>query len=262
MQQSHQSDPRILNRRTLQNDHRYLAKLLRPGLSVLDVGCGAGAITAGIAEAVGPHGFVVGVDRDEANLELARREHPAVPNLRLELGDATTLTFQDQFDIVTAARTLQWISEPALAISRMKAALKPSRMLVILDYNLAANEWEPDPPSAFRDFYEAFLAWRKANLWDNRMADRLPELFQSACLVEIESHVQDEIAERGSPDFDQHANLWFWVIETIGERIVEAGFLDRSQLQAAAERYEPWTQTELMRQTLIMRTVVGTKKPA
>src|ERR1700677_1725631 len=116
MQQSHRSDPRILNRRTLRNDHRYLASVLRSGLSVLDVGCGSGAITAGIAEAVGPRGFVVGVDRDQANLELGRREHPAVPNLRLELGDATSLTFHAQFDIVTAARTLQWISEPGLAI--------------------------------------------------------------------------------------------------------------------------------------------------
>lgn len=262
MQQSHRSDPRILNRRTLENDHRYLAKLLRPGLSVLDVGCGTGAITAGIAEAVGPRGFVIGVDRDEANLELARSEHPAVPNLRLEHADATTLTFEAQFDIVTAARTFQWVSDPALAISRMKAALKPSGRLVVLDYNLAANKWEPDPPAEFRDFYAAFLAWQKANLWDNYMADHIPELFQSAGLIEIENHVQDEIAERGCPHFDQHANLWFWVIETIGERIVEAGSLNRSQLQAAAECYEPWTQTELMKQALRMRTVVGTKKPA
>jgi ubiquinone/menaquinone biosynthesis C-methylase UbiE len=217
MQQSHQSDPRILNRRTLRNDHRHLAKLLRPGLSVLDVGCGAGAITAGIAEALGPHGSVIGIDRDEANLELARCEHPAVPNLRLELGDATSMTFQAQFDIVTAARTLQWISEPALAISRMKDALKPSGMLVVLDYNLAANEWEPEPPDAFRDFYAAFLAWRKANLWDNHMADHLPELFRSAGLGDIESHVQDEIAQRGMPHFDQKANLWLWVIENLGE---------------------------------------------
>jgi SAM-dependent methyltransferase len=261
MQQSHRSDPRILNRRTLQNDHRYLASVLRSGLSVLDVGCGSGAITAGIAEAVGPRGFVVGVDRDEANLELARREHPAVPNLRLELGDATSLTFHAQFDIVTAARTLQWISEPGLAILKMKEALKPSGMLVVLDYNLTANEWAPDPPNAFRDFYAAFLAWRKANLWDNEMADHLPGLFQSAGLIEVESHVQDEVAERGSPHFDEQANVWFWVIETLGEQLTKAGFLNESQLREAAECYQPWTQTELVKQTMRMRTVVGIKSP-
>jgi SAM-dependent methyltransferase len=255
--QQHQSDSRILNRRTLQHDHRYLAKLLRPGLSVLDVGFGTGAITVGIAESVGPEGHVIGIDRDQGHLETARREHQAVSNLRLELGDATSLAFQDQFDIVTAARTLQWISEPGVAIARMKEALKPSGMLVVLDYNLAANEWEPDPPSAFRDFYQAFLDWREANSWDNRMANHLPGLFQDARLIEIESHVQDEIAERGSPHFDRHANVWFWVIENLGEQLTKAGFLTGPQLQAAGNSYQPWAQTELVKQTLRMRTVVG-----
>jgi ubiquinone/menaquinone biosynthesis C-methylase UbiE len=71
VQQQHQSDPRILNRRSLQKDHRHLAQLLRPGLSVLDVGFGTGAITVGIAEAVAPGGFVIGVDRDPDFLETA-----------------------------------------------------------------------------------------------------------------------------------------------------------------------------------------------
>src|SRR3954447_17813297 len=102
--QSHRSDPRILGRRTLERDHRCLAELLRPGLSVLDVGCGTGAITAGTAKAVGPHGHVVGVDRDEALLELARTEHALLPNLRFESGNVTSFRFRGQFDIVTAAR--------------------------------------------------------------------------------------------------------------------------------------------------------------
>ena len=99
-----QSDPRILGCRTLQQDQRYLATLLRPGMAVLDIGCGTGAITAGIAEVVGPQGCVVGVDRDAGLLELAGKQHGAVPNLRFEFGDATSLSFHSQFDIVTAAR--------------------------------------------------------------------------------------------------------------------------------------------------------------
>ena len=181
--QSHRSDPRILGRRTLQRDHRCLAELLSPGLSVLDVGCGTGAITAGTAKAVGPHGHVVGIDRDEVLLEFARTEHAMLPNLQFESGDATTLTFRAQFDIVTAARTLQWIAEPALAISKMKQATKPSGVLVVLDYNHTSNVWEPDPPGEFKLFYNAFLAWRQTNRWDNEMANHLPDLFRSAGLV-------------------------------------------------------------------------------
>jgi len=255
--QQHQSDSRILNRRTLEKDHRYLAKLLRPGLSVLDVGFGTGAITVGIAKAVGHEGFVVGVDRDEDYLARARDEYASVPNLRFENGDATSLTFHAEFDIVTAARTLQWIAEPGLAILKMKEALKPSGILVVLDYNLAANEWEPEPPAEFLRFYDTFLAWRKANFWDNQMADHLPALFQSAGLIEIESHVQDDIAERGLPHFEEQANLWFWVIENIGEQLTKAGFLSDTELRDAGNCYQAWAQTELVNQTMRMRTVVG-----
>jgi ubiquinone/menaquinone biosynthesis C-methylase UbiE len=106
---------------------------------VLDIGCGTGSITAGIAEAVGVQGYVIGVDRDARLLELARKEHGSIPNLNFELGDATSLNFRSQFDIVTAARTLQWIPEPNLALANMRQAAKSSGMVLVLDYNHLRN---------------------------------------------------------------------------------------------------------------------------
>ena len=133
-EQFHRSDPRVLNRRTLDRDHRRLAELLRPGMTVLDVGCGTGAITAGIARSVGPGGSVVGVDRDLGLLEIARTEHAAVANLRFRREDALSLEFRQCFDVVTAARMLQWIRRPAKALARMKEAVKPRGRLVVLVY--------------------------------------------------------------------------------------------------------------------------------
>jgi ubiquinone/menaquinone biosynthesis C-methylase UbiE len=256
--QSHRSDPRILGRRTLQRDHRCLADLLQPGFSVLDVGCGTGAITAGVAKAVGPNGFVVGIDRDEVLLELARTEHGVLPNLQFEYGDATALTFHAEFDIVTAARTLQWIAEPALAISKMKQATKPAGVLVVLDYNHASNEWEPGPPREFKQFYTAFLAWRQANRWDNEIADHLPELFRSAGLIDVKSRVQDEVVERGGAEFAERTSLWSEVIENVGEQLAKAGFCTELELQEAIDCYDLWAETELVKQVLAMRTITGT----
>jgi SAM-dependent methyltransferase len=182
-------------------------------------------------------------------------------NLQFASGDATTLTFLGQFDIVTAARTLQWIAEPAAAVSRMKDALKPKGILVILDYNHSRNEWEPDPPHDFKLFYEAFLAWRRANHWDNKMADHLPELFRAAGLLDVESHGQDDIAERGEPEFSDRTRLWSETIESVGGSLVSAGFCTKRQLQEARERYDRWVKTALNRQTLSMRAVRGATPP-
>src|SRR3954466_1598595 len=52
----------------------FLLPLLRPGMRLLDVGCGAGAITGGLVDRVAD---VVGVDASEAELERARERAPA-----------------------------------------------------------------------------------------------------------------------------------------------------------------------------------------
>lgn len=65
----------VLDARSLAASHRQLAALLRPGLAVLDVGCGTGAITRGIAEAVAPGGRAVGLDVNAGMIESARRAH-------------------------------------------------------------------------------------------------------------------------------------------------------------------------------------------
>ncbi len=220
-------------------------------MGVLDVGCGTGAITSGIAKAVGPDGRAVGLDRDEGLLDLARKEHAGIPRLLFESGDATNLRYTAEFDIVTGARILQWIASPERAVQSMKHATKSGGAVLVLDYSHTHNAWEPEPPREFRRYYEAFLAWRQANGWDNEMAHHLPGLFAGAGLIGIESQVEDEIAERGDADFDERTTLWSEVIENVGRTIAEAGFCTEAQVAIARELYGQWVKTTLTKQTLV-----------
>lgn len=255
--QTHRADARILGRRTLADDHRRLAELLRPGLRVLDVGCGVGAITVGIAEAVGPEGFVVGVDRDAGHVEAARARYGPLAQLRFEVGEAAELPYEREFDVVTAARTVQWVTEAERAVARMAAAAKVGGLVVVLDYNLAENEWAPEPPAEFRAFYDAFLRWRASHGWRNRMAAELPELFRAAGLVDVESSDQDEVAVRGAVGFEDRSKTWWQVMDSLGGALVAEGFLEEAVLQAGRDRYAAWIATDLRRQRLELRAVTG-----
>src|SRR5215212_8050002 len=74
--------------RTAAEQADFFLPHLRPGMRVLDAGCGGGSITLGLAAAVAP-GEVVGVDIEAQRLVGARRlaAERGVANVRFEPGD-------------------------------------------------------------------------------------------------------------------------------------------------------------------------------
>ncbi len=255
--QSHTSDTRILDRRTLARDHRRLATILRPGMAVLDVGAGTGAITADIARAVGPRGSALGIDRDESMIRLARERHGDVANLAFEQRDVLELRDEVRFDVVTAARALQWIEHPERALARMFAATRPGGRAVVLEYTHADLTWEPAPPAGVRRFYDAFLAWRNASGWDNRLGDRLAGMLAAAGYRDVVVSVEDEVAVRDQRGFDEGLALWRQVMESMGPTIVGAGFLAQPELEAATAAHASWSERDARVQRMVLRAAAG-----
>jgi ubiquinone/menaquinone biosynthesis C-methylase UbiE len=67
----HESVLRSHTWRTAQNSAAYLLGHLRPGMNLLDVGCGPGTVTVDLAGRVAP-GRVVGLDASGPIVEQAR----------------------------------------------------------------------------------------------------------------------------------------------------------------------------------------------
>jgi hypothetical protein len=159
------------------------------------------------------------------------------------------------------ARVLQWIERPGEAVTRMAAATRPGGRVVILDYSHADLVWQPEPPAAVRRFYDAFLSWRAANGWDNRLADGLPRLLESAGLEDVTSRVEDEVAVRGEPGFGDALALWRRAMESMGPTIVEAGALSAGELAEALVTHGSWCEDAARVQRMVLRAVDGRRDP-
>ncbi|MBT2208665.1 MULTISPECIES: methyltransferase domain-containing protein [Actinomadura] len=132
--------------RTVENSAAYLIDHLRPGLSVLDVGCGPGTITAGFARRVAP-GPVTGADAAEAVLDEARRSTEGLGNVAFTVADVHALRFADDtFDIVHAHQVLQHVADPVLALREMRRVAKPGGIVAARDADFGSMVWYPDPP--------------------------------------------------------------------------------------------------------------------
>ena len=106
---------------------------LAGGESVLEIGCGTGAVTVPLAEAVGEHGRVVAVDISEPMLGAARQriEASGVHNVTLLSGDAQVLAFEPAaFDVATSRMGVMFFADPVAAFRNMGGALRPGGRLV------------------------------------------------------------------------------------------------------------------------------------
>jgi SAM-dependent methyltransferase len=139
---------RFLERRTAATSASFLLPHLRPGMRVLDCGCGPGSITVGLAEAVAP-GDVIGIDIlpaqvDRAGAVAAER---GVSNVRFETASVYELPYSDvSFDAVFAQTMVEHLREPAHALREMKRVLKPGGVVGIADDDGATALWEPRTP--------------------------------------------------------------------------------------------------------------------
>jgi SAM-dependent methyltransferase len=247
----------IMRARTLANSHPTLLELLAPGMSVLDVGCGPGTLTAEIARQVDP-GAVVGMDLNPEMIQAAEAASPPgeIPNLVFYRGDIRQSEWEAEFDVVNAARVLQWIPEPGPALARMARAAARGGLVVVLDYDHTRAEWS-DPPEGWARFYQAFLGWRAAGRLDNALAGRLPDLFEAAGLVDIRIVPQRQTVRAGEADFFRAAGIWRMVIDSRGRQMVVAGALTEEERRAAFDAYTAWMQGSEATQTTHEACVVG-----
>jgi ubiquinone/menaquinone biosynthesis C-methylase UbiE len=116
----------------------------RSGERVLDIGCGFGDTTQRLADLVGQHGAVVGVDAASRFVEAARTEasDAGLANAEFAVADIQRSVPAGPYDLAFSRFGTMFFANPVVALRRVRAALAPGGRLVMVVWRRRLdNDW-------------------------------------------------------------------------------------------------------------------------
>jgi SAM-dependent methyltransferase len=239
----HESVLRSHRWRTADNSAGYLLPLLRPGMRLLDVGCGPGTITMDLAELVGPQGRVTALERTADALDLARdeAEQRGVDNIDFVVGNVLALDLPDgSFDVVHAHQVLQHVDDPVQALREMARATRTGGIVAARDSDYSAFTWFPEVPELDR-WLEVYLAVARSNDAEPEAGRRLLSWAHSAGLTDVTAG-SSTWCYATPMDRAWWGGLWAdrIVDSAVARQAVERGFATPAELSVVAAGWRRW----------------------
>lgn len=233
----HESVLRSHRGRTAANSAAYLLPLLRPGLDLLDVGCGPGTITHELAALVGP-GRVRGIDVVEAPLVEARA---AGDGVEFALGDVYALADpDDRFDVVHAHQVLQHLTDPVAALREMRRVTRPGGVVAVRDADYAGFTWYPHD-QRLDDWLALYRRVARGNDAEPDAGRRLLAWARAAGFTEITPSAS--VWCYATPDArHQWGDMWAEriVSSKIADQAVDRGLATRDDLRSISDAWRAW----------------------
>ena len=259
--------------RSLDETFPELRQYLSPGASVLDVGCGPGSITLGVAEAVSP-GKVVGVEPAGGRVSIGTvsAEKRNIRNVTFVEGDAHRLDFpDDSFDVVYSHTVLHCLIDPVGALREQMRVVKSGGWVIAA----GVHDWgfTPRYPACptLDKVFEAHVRYhenlqkryqsgeRVSGSEERKVTDihfldlyagrKCKELFETAGLTDVDVRLEAEMIESTVADPVRVSTMFLLPppgetddpLADVYRDIYAEGYLDESTVDQAREEVIAWS---------------------
>jgi predicted O-methyltransferase YrrM len=221
---------------------------LRPAMRCLDAGCGGGDVAFDLARAVGAGGKVVGVDIDETQLELARREAESLGlgNLEFRQAEIGGADLEPAFDVAYARFLLSHLNDPLRALATMRQALRPGGVLVVEDIDFTGHFCHPGS-AAFQRYVELYTQAVQRGGADPNIGPRLPGLLIDAGCGRVGMNVVQPAGMEGEVKLVTPITMENIADAVLGAGLASSGELDEVIVELYAFARNPRTVMSLPR---------------
>ena len=227
---------RTMASRTAERQAAFFLPHLGAGMRLLDVGCGPGTITLGLARAVAP-GEAVGVDIAPGQVEHASAlaAEQGVANARFESGRAEALPFPDgSFDAAFEHTVLEHVADPLAVLREIGRVVRPGGLVGLRDGDWGTMIVCPPCPELERAMALYERLWRR-NGGDARFGRRQRPLLREAGFTPVDTTfgvatlpLPLVVARFTAPDFV--------------DRLIDLGWVDRATFEGWQAPIAAWGQ--------------------
>jgi ubiquinone/menaquinone biosynthesis C-methylase UbiE len=249
---------KILQQRKFSQHCQFFIPYLKPGMRVLDCGCGPGNLSIGFAKAVAP-GEVIAIDisREQLNIAEENAKKAQVNNIKFQLADATNLPFADNsFDFVYSQTLLSHFKDPLQVINEQKRVVNNGGIIAARDVyrcdELLIHPVTDTLKQALRIYYQALID----SVGNLEIGIKLAEYFAKAGLINV---TQALMCENFPAKFiaDFYGNIILELPYT--KKMLQTGKITLSQLKSYQQAWTDFGNTPGAYYGLIWADAVGKK---
>jgi ubiquinone/menaquinone biosynthesis C-methylase UbiE len=229
-------------RRSAETCAAFFLPLLASGMRLLDVGCGPGSITVGLARRVAP-GATIGIDMAASVVETAEAhaKATAAANLSFEVGNIYQPRFAaGSFDAVFAHQVLQHLRHPVEAIKQMRGLLAVNGFVGVREVDWGSTTFYPEN-QGMRRFLDLYYELARRNGGEPDAGRYLRRWFREAGFKETRISTStvsygDSAATREWGETYAERTLQ----SNIADKALEYGIASRSDLDEMAAAWREW----------------------